>query len=169
VDVSTLKIIYGRNISSPQTDEVCSDTDRPLRTAEELLRSAKWKALTEFRKDISFYTTTEKVLIKTGGTENEEAEKLLENGENFAEKGRWERACDIWKQSAELDPKSPSPWYNLGICSERTGKFQMAADLYTKADRLTTKPDQRITDRLLSTQKKLQRSKVHTQYASTKE
>jgi len=116
-----------------------------------------------------FTPTTEKVLIKTSDTENKKAEKLLEDGEKFAVKGRWERACDIWKIAAEEEPQSPSPWYNLGICSERTGKLQMAFDLYRKADQLTTKPDQRITDRMLSTQKKLQRDKARNQFSSIKE
>ncbi len=169
VDVSTLQIIYGRNISIRQTDEICSDTGRPLRATGELLATAKLKALGELRKDVSFYTTTEKVLIKTSDTENKKAEKLLEDGEKFAVKGRWERACDIWKIAAEEEPQSPSPWYNLGICSERTGKLQMAFDLYRKADQLTTKPDQRITDRMLSTQKKLQRDKARNQFSSIKE
>jgi len=166
VDVESMQIVYGHEISTPQEDKICTDSKRPIRTNEELLETAKTNALVVLRQDVTPYTTTEKILIKTGDVKNSKAENLLEIGENFAAKGRWERACKNWQQAAELAPQSPSPWYNLGICGERIGKFQEAVNLYTKADNLTKEPDQRISDRLLSAQEKLKRSKVHNHVAS---
>jgi Flp pilus assembly protein TadD len=61
---------------------------------------------------------------------------------------RFDRACELWGEARLLSPDSVSLLYNLGVCAELTGNLEQAADLYHKAHKLTTKPDDRITEAL---------------------
>ncbi len=157
VDVESMKVVYGRNIATSQRDKHCSGDSGTLESESLLLGIAEADAIRILSKDVAPYKTTEKVLFKTGDVSSEKAEELLERGEEFAEKGRWERACQLWKEVSELEPQSPSPWYNLGVCHERVGELNQAIDLYLKAEGLTMEVDQRISDRLSAAKEKLAR------------
>lgn len=169
VNVSDMTIVYGRNITTTKSDKVCENSYRTLASTQSLINAAAKNALEVFRKDVSPYSTTEKVLIKTSDVESKEAELLLERGEEFAEKGRWKKACELWQQVSAMESASPAPWYNLGVCHERVGEYQDAVALYNKAESLSMEVDQRISDRLLATQEKLQRSQQIENIASAKD
>jgi len=161
IDIETGKIIYSRNFSDLATSKGCVDKKIP-ETIDELVSKIKLKAKEEFRKDIApYYVTMELNLMDSkDGITAKEAEKKFEQGLDFAKHQRLDRACEFWGEARILSPNSPSILYNLGICSEVTGDIEKALDLYKKADKNMTKPDDRLTVALKRVEEIVNKQKI---------
>lgn len=60
------------------------------------------------------------------------ARQLFQDGRTLMAKGKLPEACDAFRRSAELDPKSGT-WLNLGDCEEKRGRVATAWDAFLEA------------------------------------
>jgi hypothetical protein len=61
------------------------------------------------------------------------ASELLEAGNALAEAGRHREACAAFREAAALDPRGPSPWYNLGNAHDALLETAAAEAAYRRA------------------------------------
>lgn len=160
IEVETGRIVYANTISGTASSSACQDRGAPL-SSYDLIQQAKQPARAAFRNDVApYYITIEiKLMDSTDDITSEKAEKEFEHGIDFAKNNRFDRACELWGEARTLSPDSTSILYNLGICSEITGEFEEAMDLYRKADRSLGKPDDRITAALGRVSEAIQKQK----------
>ena len=62
--------------------------------------------------------------------------KMLKRGTEFAKRGAWEEAIDIWKDVIKADPTKAAAYYNLGVAYENfrdLKNLKIARDMYKKA------------------------------------
>ena len=71
------------------------------------------------------------------------------------EKGKVERACEIWNDLSRTNPNAPQLTYNIGLCHEISGDYEEALNLYGKATRLVKKPDDMFEDGIYRVRKKI--------------
>lgn len=146
IEVETGKIIYSRNLSQMQTVQGCQDGGT-LPSGLELITKTKGLLKAAFKRDVApFYVTIEiKLMDSEEGSASKEALLKLNQGIEYAQKNRFDRACELWTEGRALSPDFPSLLYNLAICAEVRGDFGKAMDLLTKADRALNKPNDLIT------------------------
>jgi len=146
IAVETGKVFYSQNISGTAAAQGCEDGTPPSDESR-LLDQAKGQALKTFRNDIAPYyvINTIKIMESTDKIDTSLAKDKLKEGVTGADKKRIDVACHSWGEAYNLAPNSPSLLYNLGICAESRADFQVALDLYNKADKELGKPDDDIT------------------------
>lgn len=163
IEVETGRIVYADNYEGKQSSSACANSSTPIKGSFELLEEAKQFALNRFRQDVAPHYVTFKISImdSTDGITSKEAINKFKDGLAFAKNNRFDRACELWGEARIIAEGSVSIIYNLGTCSEISGEYEQALDLYKKADRLYNKPDDMITSALqrvantLGQQKKL--------------
>lgn len=145
IEVATGKILYSNNLKGSADSAGCED-ETAVKGAEELLETAKNTVKRDFRKDIApFYETREVALLdSTDGIDSSTAKDKLNQGIQFAGKGRMDNACELWGEAGNLAPNAVSLVYNLGVCAESRGDSEAALALYRKAERLMGKPEDNI-------------------------
>lgn len=146
IEVETGKIVYSRNLSQVQTVKGCQDGGS-LPSGLELMKKAKGTLKAAFKRDVApFYVTFEiKLMDSEEGSASKEALLKLNQGIEYAQKNRFDRACELWEEGRILSPDFPSLLYNLAICAEVKGDFGNAMDLLAKADKALNKPNDLIT------------------------
>lgn len=167
VDVETGRIVYSENIRGTSAANFCSDHAAPAPSRHQLVRTAKENALAAFRGNVapSFVVLEIQLMSSAEGIGNDQAKRKLRQGLEFAKSDRFDRACELWQEANDLSASFVSSIYNLGICAERTGDYQTAAELYGRADRLLELPDERISASLVRIERTRQQSlKVGEQY-----
>lgn len=157
IDVETGRVVYANNIVGSASDEVCSDSGRPLAGDEQLMAQAKDTAKNSFTRDIapSYQTIEIKLMESADGIPSGDAYVKFKQGLEFVKAGRLDRGCELWGEAWTTEPNSTALLYNLGICSEVIGDMEQALYLYKKADKLMTKPDDRMSSALTRVQKRM--------------
>ena len=147
IEVETSRIIYSNNVSGVASASECRDSGRPLPSEIDIIARAMESAKMTFKKDVApnYVTFSIKLMESKEGITSKEAERIMDQGMEFAKHNRLDRACELWGEARILTTDSPSLLYNLGICAEVRGDLENALDLYKKADRALNKPDDRIT------------------------
>ncbi len=158
LEVETGRIVYANNITGTASSSACEDSSKPLVGHFELIEQAKQKAKQTFRTDVAphYVSISLQIMDSTDGITSRESEKIFKQGLDFAKNNRLDRACELWGQARALSQPTAALLYNLGICSEITGDMEQALDLYTKSDRLLSKPDDIITAALGRVSKAIQ-------------
>lgn len=62
--------------------------------------------------------------------------KLVKQGIEFAKRGEWEEAADVWKEVLSIEPNNAAALYNLGLVHENMGdmkNLQTGLEYYKKA------------------------------------
>lgn len=124
----------------------------------ELVETAKGSAEGTLRHEVapSYATFAINLMDSTEGIKSKKGQKKFESGLEFAKGNRFDRACELWEEAREFSPDSPSILYNLGVCVEIKGELEQALELYKKADRQLSKPDDRITAALVRIKKAME-------------
>lgn len=145
IDVSTGQVVYSDRITGEADSSFCQDSGVAPLAESELARDAVNDVLTEFRRQIAPYSVNVSLTLLTekGGLDGD-GKDLLKSSLKFAEAGRMDRACAMWAEGITKYPKSPSMFFNLGLCRETEAKYPEALELYMKADALTDSPDKVI-------------------------
>lgn len=166
VDVERGTIAYTKAISKTVTRSGCSDQGQQMTSAEELRREARQLALQEFRQDIAPYSKRVEIALmsSTDGIVQSAAKDQFVGSLEFAKANRLDRACEIWRDLAASEGRSPALLYNRGACAEVGGNLEEALELYGRADRLLNKPDAIISAGLLRVREaQAARAKAHGQ------
>jgi Flp pilus assembly protein TadD len=150
VEVQSATVKYQREVVGKAQTQACSDATQGLTPDGQLLQQAQEQAMAQFRKDIAPWTTTASVALldTTDGIANPVAKEKLSSGLSFAKASRMDRACELWAEAGSLEAKSPAITYNQGVCREVSGDLTGALELYTRADRMLSKPDTTVGDAL---------------------
>jgi serine/threonine protein kinase len=74
----------------------------------------------------------------SGASPSVRAEDLTAEGFQLAQKGMWEDAIKKYREAIDLNGNHGLAYTNLGFALNRTGQFQKAIDVLTKATKLTT-------------------------------
>lgn len=162
IEVETGRVAYSRTILKTTGAKGCSDDSRPIPSSMELIGKAKDMAKADFRRDIApNYVNFEIVLMDSkDGIVSRDAESKFDRALEYARNNRMDRACELWGEARILSPNAPSILYDLGICSEITGDLEKAYDLYKKADRELSKPDDNITKALSRVGEQLKKQRL---------
>ena len=146
VDVATGKIIYSRDLSASANSSGCDDA-RPAQGGNELLEKTKEAVKKDFRHDIAPYYVTKEISLMDSkeGIESAEARDKLKRGLEYADKGRMDSACALWREARSSAPNSYALLYNLGVCAESRGDYDAASVLYKEAAQRLGKANEDIT------------------------
>ena len=157
IKVETGEIVYARNISKKKAVKSCNNR---LPSHAELLSELKNKVISEFVKDVAPHTgySTLELIDDTKGLQPDQ-KKLFEQGINFANEKRMDRACALWKKIRAEGTETAAILYNLGVCVENDGDFNNALKLYKNADSLLTKSNPLINKALTSTREKIKKQR----------
>lgn len=157
IEVETGRIIYSQNISQTTESKACSDDPYDLKSPTQLINEAATSAMDIFRDAVIPYyiTVAIRIMKPDDSIPSKEVVARVEQGIEFAENNRLDRACELWEEAKTLSQNSPSIFYNLGICAEVTGNPEQALDLYKKADHLLLKPDDMVNEALARVQKRI--------------
>jgi hypothetical protein len=150
VNVTTGKIVASESLSGKSKDNVCQDSNRPLRGKKELLTQAKNQAIEKFREMVAPYCLTVeiKLLDKDDTKMSSEVKEKIARGIKWAKIERLDRACEFWHEAYDLHPKGYAIPYLLGVCAEISGDLEKALSYYEKADRNTGSPVKEISEAL---------------------
>lgn len=145
VEVATGTVAYSMNAAGAAESYACSDKG-VLQSAIELATNSKAIAMNRFMASIAPHMETLQLTLMDGTDGlSKEAKDKLAAGIVFAQSNRMDRACDLWGSVKSEAISSPSLSYDLGVCSEMNGDYIAALDLYKKADKMLSKPDERIS------------------------
>lgn len=77
-----------------------------------------------------------------GGTMGFGENKMMQRGIEFAIKGLWEEALEMWNEVIKKEPENAAAYYNIGVAYENSGDLKSlytAKDMYKKALNLKDK------------------------------
>lgn len=147
IDVSTSEIVFSSNYVSTKSDDACANRIWSMSEPSELIEIAADSVIYDFRKDIAPYQKVITIKLKKADDSLDKEEKNIFKGAlEFADSGRLDRACEIWKTFNNKDSLALA--YNLGVCAEAFGNLENALALYQNADKLLVKPDSLVNEAL---------------------
>lgn len=141
-------IIYSQEFTERVQETACYGTSaNTLPSGNSLVAKAQDRAIGRFLREITPQTVRTQVplLIEDTTPMPEDIKKLVELGVDFAQKGRMDRACEIWNQAAARHPVGSALPYLQGVCAEQAGDLEQALSAYTEADRRTQAPEADIS------------------------
>jgi len=169
IETATGRSIFSDTLKGYASDGGCSD-GKAAQDVRSLLAQARQNVLNKIRaalapveshvaveimeaKSSSGFNKLSSELDQLLGRESDktrqnELDPQFANGVEFAKAGRMDRACEIWKTIESVDSEHVPLLYNIGLCEESSGNVLKAQNYYTRADKLSTKPDKRITEAL---------------------
>lgn len=139
LSAETGQVVYALARTGIAEDKACNapPSERPI------LAAAANNALAKIRRDIAPFEYTLDAPIKFG-TEalDEKAKAEAERAIAFARAGRFDRACEIWRDPAI---ENTSILYNRVLCLEAMGKIDEAYALVKTLDQSLPQPDADIS------------------------
>jgi len=132
VAVETAELLAIKSNSS-NYNKKATGTDQigKLPAKESILENLSRKVVDTFVRQIApFYATITKKFEKGSGA-SKQAIKMAQNG-------LWDKALEIFQREAQIHPK-PENYYNLGVCYEALGRYDMAEKQYETALSLKAK------------------------------
>lgn len=149
-DVSTSEVIYTDRFAYSLEVSRCDDSQYPLISNNELVKSAENRILKDFRYAIAPYEVRVSLTLMTDdeGINEKAGREKLKSGIDFAKAGRLDRACEIWAEGRVQYVNSKAFAFNTGLCHESRDETDKALELYNIADRLSPKPDKLINTAL---------------------
>jgi curli biogenesis system outer membrane secretion channel CsgG len=132
VAVETAELLAVKSNSSSYNKKATgTDEIGRLPAKESILENLTSKVVDTFVRQIApFYATITKKFEKGSGA-SKQAIKMAQNG-------LWDKAREIFEREAQIRP-TPENYYNLGICYEALGKYDMAEKQYEAALSLKAK------------------------------
>lgn len=145
--VSTGKVIYTKIFEGTESSYACKDDSYGWMTESQLFHTAERKFLAQLRLDIAPYAeeVTLSIMTKKDGT-NKSSAQYLTNGIAFIKENRTEKACELWEKGLNESPDAVSLIYNLGVCAELAGNYEKAVKLYEKAEDVSGRPVNEISN-----------------------
>lgn len=148
IRISNGGIVMSESITRSSSSKGCKKEKPDSETA--LLGRAKKAALKDFQNKIAPYYVKQNLALisKDDSKPSTKIKKRIKGGIKFAEAGRMDRACEIWRNAALEHTKGYALPYLQGVCAESESKLVEAMDLYKLADRRTSEPVKEINNAL---------------------
>lgn len=148
VNVETAQVVYASPKGATSSTSYCSGESQSV-SDEQLLANARRSAMLDVRRDLAPYEMTIKVKLKedTDGLEGA-AKETFEGAIAFANAGRMDRACEMWRRMQADGHKTIAVLYDIAVCVETEGDLQKALQSYQVVDRMLVEPDSDVNDAL---------------------
>jgi tetratricopeptide (TPR) repeat protein len=147
VSVQQGLITFTKTYSGSARDSSCRGDGK---SGADLQNEAIWQVLEGMRRDVAPYTVMVSIeFMDDDDVMDSATRRKVKNAMEYAEQKRVDRACEIFKEAVAGSGKSPALYYNLGVCAEIASDFDRAETLYDKADRLSSKPVELISQALI--------------------
>ncbi|MBL8339873.1 MAG: peptidoglycan-binding protein [Rubrivivax sp.] len=148
IAVESGRVIYSRSVGAGSQESVCEDQTQALTSPGEMRRKARARAVQLFRQDVAPYQQMVQVAFMTSveGIAAPAAKEAFASSMQFARANRLDRACEVWQDIGKSEPASMALAFNNGVCAEVAGDLGAALDLFSKADRMTTRPEALIAE-----------------------
>lgn len=150
--VETGRLVFAKNYAGTATHKTCPGSQTATPTRAELTDRALNKILRELRYDVAPYTRTSHITLKKDDDsqlkKDKRAKEFFKSGLAFADAGRMDRACNLFRQAASVYSQSPAIYHNVGVCAETEGNLDEALQMHERADLLLLKPDRLINQAL---------------------
>ena len=159
--VASGRVVYAKNIQETAEDSSCVDQSTTISTDQALLAQAKRAAFKRFVRDVApTYSNQDIDLIDDVKGLSEASSQSFSSAIDFAEKGRMDRACQLWKRTLEVNGKGTFPvLYNLGLCAETAGNYNQAQARYQQADQLLASPNETVSAAVTRIQEKIRQQR----------
>lgn len=139
------KVIYSEEFSETAESRVCRGDGEAPAAGEDLLASARDRAIRRFLRQVAPHVVRSSVTLLTDdGSMTEADRKAVDAGADYATAGSMDRACAIWAEAAARHPRGYALPYLLGLCHEHAGRLEQALERYDQADRASGKPVEEI-------------------------
>lgn len=172
VEVSSNRSSFSNTLTGRASDQACTDSNRPVSDGAALQSQARNDVLDQIRVALapvesrvaaeimedSWFNSSFSEDIKSPASEQKFA-----SGVEFAQAGRMDRACEIWKELEPIESTHVPLLYNVGVCDESAGNLESARDHFVRADKLALKPERRITAALGRIGEQISSSQILTQ------
>ncbi|MGR9107305.1 MAG: hypothetical protein ACU843_10290 [Gammaproteobacteria bacterium] len=169
MDTVTGQSLYSETVKSFANDKACSDSGRSVQSGANLIANARNDALTKIRTALAPAEVSVAAEIMesdssmfdklfgdgAGSMQSKDSAEKFESGYQYVKAGRMDRACEIWKDLESTEKNYVPLLYNIGLCEESAGNDEMAQDYFSRADKLSTKPDERITAAMTRIEKQI--------------
>ncbi len=152
VSVESSKIIYSGNLSRSNSWDRCPDRSYQLPSTSATWQSYADSIASEFVNKISpsYVYRSIKLIDEPDIRYTDLQEKTLENGIDFVESGRMDKAEALFSQLVfDTQSLSYAASYNLGVVKEAQGEYQEAKRLYLLSDQLQKEPVAAINQAML--------------------
>jgi len=132
VAVETAELLAVKSNSS-SFNKKATGTDQigKLPAKESILENLSRKVVDTFVRQIAPYYATVTKKFEKGSGASKQAIKMAQNG-------LWDKALEIFQREAQIHPK-PENYYNIGVCYEALGRYDMAEKQYETALSLKAK------------------------------
>lgn len=150
ISVESGSIAFSKEATGEASDAACHGEPKDVADGAQLLANARSTAIGQLRVAVapSVQMVTIRYMDSSDGMTSGMAKEKHASALAFAREGRSDRACAIWSEVIELDPKAVSVIHNLGTCEEQRGNLSSALQRYNEADGLTSRPDKTIGESL---------------------
>ena len=173
VEVARGTVVYSDTKIGLASSYRCDDqaTDDPEQV---LVTKAAANAFQQAREDVAPYERN--VLVKFQSSTDGISPQSVENFKGsleFANAGRFDRACPQWADLARANPSSFALQYNLAVCDEVSGHLDAALVKYQQVDAALTRPDADVNAALarvrngIAEQEKLKNKPVDSRNSAT--
>lgn len=171
IETATSQSIFSDTLTGSASDKGCSDNNRPVEDGASLLVMARQDVLAQIRVALApvenrvaaeIMEADNSWLDADGSMASKNSGPKFASGLEFAKAGRMDRACEIWKELEPIENKYPPLLYNLGLCEESFGNEANARDYFIRADKLSARPDKRITAALDRIGKQIESKQILT-------
>lgn len=156
IDTQNKRLVTSQTVSDSSTSKACSGDNDKLQSAEQLIASSKSKVLNQIRELLIPRQVQMDLELMTGDDliQSSSNKERLDGALNFANEGRFDRACEIFRDLQTQEAKSIAIQYNIGICAEADDDPRSALEVYKKLDRQLTSPNKMVNEALSRAQER---------------
>ena len=135
VDTNSAEVIAS-DLLEGDIEDRASGEDRyvEIKPKDKILFEAAKIGITNFVRKITPHMVYEERKLMSG-------DKEVKVGIQYAKKGRWERAIEVWRKVLKARPHCSPAHYNLGVSYEVTGRLYDAKREYEEAEKLEPKEE----------------------------
>jgi tetratricopeptide (TPR) repeat protein len=138
--------------------EEVPDAVKHLKYSSDPFVSLVNQTLIDIAKDLGEYHVTSTIEIeKNDDTLSKPDQERFKRAVDFATAGRFDRACEAWKELERANLKAPNLIFNLGVCREAVADYEGALAYYKRADALALEPNKMINRALARVNAKIAR------------
>lgn len=137
-DLKTKRIIATGKVTESYNKKFSGKKLRRLPTQDQNIHELSARVAARLVAKISPTKVSTVVKFDEGGKFGFGGHKMIKRGIEFAKRGVWEEAMEIWREVIKAEPGNAAAYYNLGVAHEGFGdleNLEIARSMYKKAAR----------------------------------
>ncbi len=133
---------YNEKFGGNEEQSFFGDKLSSLPTKDATINNLSKKVAKKLVSKISPTKIATTIRFDKGGTMGFGGNETMQRGIEFATRGLWEDALELWKEVIKKEPENAAAYYNIGVAYENSGDMKSlytAKDMYKKALKLKDK------------------------------